>query len=106
MMKGEIMVPAFGFQTSFYPSSFYPVDAGEPAHAAIQQAIEKARQEKKIGSNLEATVALTLPDEGFTHAVVTESSHHKGARCWKHLPDVVTHDTHPTLCGRCVEAVG
>ncbi|MDZ4402693.1 isoleucine--tRNA ligase [Prosthecobacter sp.] len=99
----------------------------------IQQAIEKARQEKKIGSNLEATVALTLPAEGFTHpvfsdpatlheflilsdlqitrgtdlaAVVTESSHHKCARCWKHLPDVGTHDAHPTLCGRCVEAVG
>jgi isoleucyl-tRNA synthetase len=98
----------------------------------IQQAIEKARQEKKIGSNLEATVALTLPAEGFTHAVfsdpatlheflilsdlqitrgtdlaavVTESSHHKCARCWKHLPDVGTHAEHPTLCGRCVEAV-
>jgi isoleucyl-tRNA synthetase len=99
----------------------------------IQQAIEKARQEKKIGSNLEATVALTLPAEGFTHpvftdpatlheflilsdlqitrggelaAVVTESSHHKCARCWKHLPDVGTHAVHPTLCGRCAEAVG
>jgi|UniRef100_UPI0037843ECE hypothetical protein len=92
----------------------------------------KARQEKRIGSNLEATVALTLPAEGFTHpvfsdpatlheflilsdlqitrgtdlaAVVTESSHHKCARCWKHLPDVGTHAEHPTLCGRCVEAV-
>ncbi len=98
----------------------------------IQQAIEKARQEKKIGSNLEATVALTLPAEGFTHAVfsdpatlheflilselnitrgtelnaiVQESSHQKCARCWKHLPDVGTHAEHSTLCGRCVEAV-
>ena len=139
-----------------------PAFAGTEATAAveellkvrgvIQQAIEKARQEKKIGSNLEATVALTLPAEGFTHsvfsdpatlheflilsdlhitrrggppapgqdsigkliseliteptAVVTESSHHKCARCWKHLPDVGTHAEHPTLCGRCVEAVG
>jgi isoleucyl-tRNA synthetase len=120
-----------------------PAFAGTEATAAveellkvrgvIQQAIEKARQEKKIGSNLEATVALTLPAEGFTHAVfsdpatlheflilsdlqitrgtdlaavVTESSHHKCARCWKHLPDVGTHDEHPTLCGRCAEAVG
>ncbi len=99
----------------------------------IQQAIEKARQDKKIGSNLEATVALTLPAEGFEHAVfndpatlheflilsdlkitrggdlaaiVEESTHHKCARCWKHLPDVGTHEAHPTLCGRCVEAVG
>ena len=74
----------------------------------IQQAIEKARQEKKIGSNLEATVALTLPAEGFDHpvfndpatlheflilsdlkitrggdlsAVVQESTHCKCARC-------------------------
>ena len=30
----------------------------------------------------------------------------KCARCWKHLPDVGTHAAHPTLCGRCVEAVG
>ncbi|MDZ4406221.1 zinc finger domain-containing protein [Prosthecobacter sp.] len=93
----------------------------------------KARQKKKIGSNLETTVALTLPAEGFTHSVfsdpatlheflilsdlqitrgtdltaaVTESSHHKCARCWKHLSDIGTHDAHPTLCGRCVEAVG
>jgi isoleucyl-tRNA synthetase len=98
----------------------------------IQQAIEKARQEKKIGSNLEATVALTLPAEGSTHpvfgdpatlheflilstlhisrgtelsAVVQESENAKCARCWKHLPDVGSHAEHPTLCGRCVEAV-
>jgi isoleucyl-tRNA synthetase len=98
----------------------------------IQQAIEKARQEKKIGSNLEATVALTLPAEGFDHpvfndpatlheflilsdlqitrggelaAVVQESTHCKCARCWKYLPDVGANAEHPTLCGRCVEAV-
>jgi isoleucyl-tRNA synthetase len=98
----------------------------------IQQAIEKARQEKKIGSNLEATVALTLPAEGFTHAVfsdpatlheflilsdlqitrggelaavVTESSHHKCARCWKHLSGCRTRMTRivpttvRTVCG-------
>jgi isoleucyl-tRNA synthetase len=99
----------------------------------IQQAIEKARQEKKIGSNLEATVALTLPAEGFDHpvfndpatlheflilsdlqitrggdlaAVVQESTHCKCGRCWKYLPDVGANAEHPTLCGRCVEAVG
>ncbi|WP_461783216.1 zinc finger domain-containing protein [Prosthecobacter sp.] len=37
---------------------------------------------------------------------MTESSHHKCARCWKQLPDVGTHVEHPTLCGRCLEAVG
>ena len=103
------------------------------AGGVIQQAIEKARQEKKIGSNLEATVALTLPAEGFDHpvfndpatlheflilsdlqitrggdlsAVVQESTHCKCGRCWKYRPDVGANAEHPTLCGRCVEAVG
>ncbi|MCA1964329.1 MAG: isoleucine--tRNA ligase, partial [Prosthecobacter sp.] len=35
------------------------------ARAVIQQAIEAARQAKQIGSNLEATVKLTLPEVGF-----------------------------------------
>ena len=138
----SVHMQAFPVRSSgFSPSESAP-SAEDSATAAveellkvrgvIQQAIEKARQEKKIGSNLEATVALTLPAEGFTHpvfsdpatlheflilsdlqitrgtdlaAVVTESAHPKCARCWKHLPDVGTHDAHPTLCGRCVEAV-
>ena len=102
------------------------------ARAVIAQAIEPERQAKKIGSSLEATVRLTLPNEGFTHAVwndaatlheffilselhiargdalaavVEESSHQKCGRCWKHLEDVGTHEAHPALCGRCVEAV-
>jgi isoleucyl-tRNA synthetase len=99
----------------------------------IQQAIEKARQEKRIGSNLEATVEVTLPAEGFDHAVfndqatveeffilsvltikrvagaelsavVLESPHQKCARCWKWLPSVGKH-VHTDLCERCDEAV-
>lgn len=99
----------------------------------IQQAIEKARQEKRIGSNLEATVELTLPESGFQHpvfealptleeffilsvltikrtdatepsAVVLESPHQKCARCWKHVP-AVGHQSHADLCDRCDEAV-
>ncbi|MBL9117484.1 MAG: isoleucine--tRNA ligase [Verrucomicrobiaceae bacterium] len=96
------------------------------ARAIIQQAIEPARQAKKIGSSLEATVRLTLPKESFTHSVwndpatlheffilselhidcgdtlsaaVEETSHKKCARCWKHLPDV------EEICGRCTDAV-
>ena len=103
------------------------------ARAVIQQAIEAARQAKKIGSNLEATVRLTLPATGFDHAIwqdrsalqeffilsdlhltrgselaaeVEVCSHQKCERCWRLLPDVGSHDEHPTLCGRCVEAVG
>jgi isoleucyl-tRNA synthetase len=125
--------PQSGLSSTSADSATAAVEELLKVRVVIQQAIEKARQEKKIGSNLEATVALTLPAEGFTHpvfsdpatlheflilsdlqitrgtdltAIVTESAHHKCARCWKHLPDVGTHDAHPTLCGRCVEAVG
>jgi isoleucyl-tRNA synthetase len=102
------------------------------ARAVIQQAIEAARQAKKIGSNLEATVKLTLPEAGFTNPVfqdlptlqeffilsdlhITRGSelaasvevctNPKCERCWKLLPDVGTIEAHPTLCGRCAEAV-
>ena len=102
------------------------------ARAIIQQAIEPERQAKKIGSSLEATVRLTLPTEGFTHAVwsdaetlheffilselhidrgealaaaVEEADHAKCARCWKHLPEVGTIEAHPHICGRCADAV-
>ena len=102
------------------------------ARAVIQQAIEAARQAKKIGSNLEATVKLTLPEAGFTNPVfqdlptlqeffilsdlhITRGSelaasvevctNSKCERCWKLLPDVGTIEAHPTLCGRCAEAV-
>lgn len=99
--------------------------------AVIQQAIEKARQEKRIGSNLEAQVEVTLPAEGFAHAIfqdqaaleeffilsvltvkrgaelsatVQNSPHHKCARCWKQVP-TVGQMKHADLCDRCDEAV-
>ncbi|MBV6501385.1 MAG: Isoleucine--tRNA ligase [Prosthecobacter sp.] len=102
------------------------------ARAVIQQAIEAARQAKLIGSNLEATVRLTLPEKGFSHAIFSDlpalqeffilsdlhlsrgpelaakvevCTNPKCERCWRLLPDVGSHAEHPTLCGRCVEAV-
>ena len=120
-----------------------PAFAGEEATAAveellkvrtvIQQSIEKARQEKRIGSNLEAVVEVTLPTEGFTQPVFNEpatmeeffilsvlkvkrepaaplfagilnSPHQKCARCWKYLPSVGT-QSHADLCDRCETAV-
>jgi isoleucyl-tRNA synthetase len=99
--------------------------------STIQQAIEKARQDKRIGSSLEATVRLVLPSK-YSHQVfsdpdtlheffilsdlkiergdslsaeVGESTHGKCARCWKHLAEVGSHADHPTLCNRCHEAV-
>jgi len=134
-----------GHTDSLHLESFpHPNDAFAPGDAAtavdqllqartvIQQAIEKARQEKKIGSNLEATVSLTLPEKGFDHTVfgdlgtlqeffilsdlkitrgtdltasVDVCTNPKCARCWRLLPDVGTVEAHPTLCGRCAEAV-
>ncbi|MEZ5386634.1 MAG: isoleucine--tRNA ligase [Prosthecobacter sp.] len=103
------------------------------ARAVIQQAIEAARQAKQIGSNLEATVKLTLPESGFSHAIFSDlpalqeffilsdlhltrgadlaatvevCTNPKCERCWRHLPDVGSHAEHSTLCGRCAEAVG
>ena len=94
--------------------------------------VKNARQAKQIGSNLEATVKLTLPEVGFGHtifadvpalqeffilsdlhltrgpalaATVEVCTNPKCERCWRLLPDVGTHAAHPTLCGRCVEAV-
>jgi len=110
------------------------VDELVQVRSVIQQAIEGARQEKRIGSNLEATVSLTLPTEKFTNpvfgdqavleeffilsvlkitrtpgaeptAIVEESPDQKCARCWKYLP-AVGKMSHPELCDRCEEAVG
>ncbi len=108
------------------------VDQLLAARAVIQQAIEKARQEKKIGSNLEAAVSLTLPEKGFDHAVFSDlptlreffilsnlrltrgtdlqatvevCADPKCERCWRLLPEVGTLPAHPTLCERCAEAV-
>jgi isoleucyl-tRNA synthetase len=62
---------------------------------------------------IEATVKLTLPEKSFTHAIFSElaatvevCTSPKCERCWRLLPDVGTHAEHPTLCGRCMEAVG
>jgi isoleucyl-tRNA synthetase len=126
-------VRSSGFSPSSDDSATAAVEELLKARAVIQQAIEAARQAKKIGSNLEATVKLTLPEAGFANpvfqdlptlqeffilsdlhitrgselaATVEVCTNPKCERCWKLLPDVGTHDAHPTLCGRCAEAVG
>ncbi len=122
-----------GFSRSGEPdSATAAVEDLLKARAVIQQAIEAARQAKQIGSNLEATVKLTLPEVGFGHtifadvpalqeffilsdlhltrgpalaATVEVCTNPKCERCWRLLPDGGTHAEHPTLCGRCAEAV-
>jgi isoleucyl-tRNA synthetase len=126
-------VRSSGFSPSSDDSATAAVEELLKARAVIQQAIEAARQAKKIGSNLEATVKLTLPEAGFANpvfqdlptlqeffilsdlhitrgselaATVEVCTNPKCERCWKLLPDVGTIEAHPTLCGRCAEAVG
>ena len=97
-------------------------------------ALEKARQAKAIGKSLEAKLLLTgsgpLMADGQANpeslrellnvsqvrcqdeagaavtAEVTRADGQKCERCWHWETHVGQHSAHPTLCGRCVEAVG
>jgi isoleucyl-tRNA synthetase len=92
---------------------------------AVNEAIEPLRRDKTIRSSLEADVivpAAHVPDavsdaalgELFITATVTrgqsdgvsvtKTTHHKCARCWRHLPDVA--EAEGALCGRCESVVG
>ncbi len=98
--------------------------------SAVQQEVEKARQEKVIGSNLEADLTLEVPatvvlpphaemveffilsdfklvrHEGdSTKVTLTKTPSAKCERCWKHLPSVGESATHLTLCARCAGVV-
>jgi len=95
--------------------------------------LEAARQNKLIGKSLEAKATLRVGDEfaaalkaqedlrellnvsklfieltpapGKTHCEVTHADGQKCERCWRWEPDVGVSPEHPTICGRCVEAV-
>jgi isoleucyl-tRNA synthetase len=96
--------------------------------ARVQKELEALRQEGKIGSSLQAEVAISASGEelellralgddlrfvlitscatavaGDAFGVsVQASSHPKCERCWHYRADVGTHGDHPALCGRCV----
>jgi isoleucyl-tRNA synthetase len=99
-----------------------------------QAELEKARQNKLIGKALEAKVTLTLPraeaaicrdlreplrellnvsqlelSEGPAETppsvTVQKADGQKCERCWHWETDVGKDSQHPTICGRCVEAV-
>jgi isoleucyl-tRNA synthetase len=99
----------------------------------VAQALEKAQRDGVIAKPLEATVSVTTEDAEILSAsegsglseieeflILSNLSIAKGAkgvtvgrteapkceRCWRHRSEVGTHPEHPTLCGRCVEAVG
>ncbi len=95
--------------------------------------LEKARQAKLIGKSLEAKVVLSGKPETLATArrhgnafrellnisqlqfgpetdadlapEVTKADGAKCDRCWHWETDVGTHTEHPSICGRCVEAV-
>jgi isoleucyl-tRNA synthetase len=95
--------------------------------------LEKARQSKHIGKALEARVSFAGPANELADALfdqnalrellnvsqievavtqaseltisVTKAAGEKCERCWHWEAEVGVNPTHPTLCGRCVEAV-
>jgi isoleucyl-tRNA synthetase len=96
--------------------------------AAVQKEIETLRQGGRIGSSLQAEVAIAAPDDDcdalaslgedlrfvlITSAAsvargaalgvtVAPSAHAKCERCWHYRADVGADPAHPTVCGRCV----
>ena len=99
----------------------------EPALAEL----EKARQAKLIGKALEAKPSLALPQDKFgpcnenrealrellnvsaleltpsteIAATVTKAPGQKCERCWHWETDVGQNAQHPTICGRCINAI-
>jgi isoleucyl-tRNA synthetase len=94
--------------------------------------LEAARQNKLIGKSLEAKVTLNVTNEfegamnakedlrelfnvselfvelmkaGQILCVVMRADGQKCERCWRWEKDVGQNPAHPTICGRCVEAV-
>jgi isoleucyl-tRNA synthetase len=93
--------------------------------------LEQKRQEKVIGKSLDAKIRLNLERTGFNTAdqatvaafkellnvsqlefaaekdaePVTHAEGQKCERCWHWETDVGSNKEHPTICGRCVEAV-
>jgi len=95
---------------------------------AVLPELEKARQAKHIGKSLEAKATLSgaagvdshrealrellnvsqleVSGEGASlAATITKADGEKCERCWHWETDVRSNAEHPTLCGRCVEAV-
>jgi isoleucyl-tRNA synthetase len=96
--------------------------------AAAQKEIETLRSTGKVGSSLQAEVAVTAAGDDFealtslgddlrfvlitsaasvrqgdaTEISVASSGHAKCERCWHYRGDVGANSAHPTLCARCV----
>jgi len=98
----------------------------------ISREIERAQQDKLIGSPLEAKVVLTVPASATLEdwiaedeiraelyvlsdltvsigpevsVTITRTPNKKCARCWRYRPAVGTITAHPDLCDRCTAVV-
>ena len=109
-------------------------EALQALRADVAQALEKAQRDGVIAKPLESTVAATTDDpvilaavggkgegiaeieeflilsslsiaKGAKNVVIGKTGAAKCERCWRHRDEVGSHAEHPTLCGRCVEAV-
>ena len=99
-------------------------DALRALRARVTEAIEPLRRDKTIRSSLEAEVAVPasavpegVSDEALAEVfitatvtrgqagavIVSKTTHHKCARCWRHLPDVAFPEG--ALCTRCDEVI-
>jgi isoleucyl-tRNA synthetase len=107
------------------------IEVAREVSTEIKQKIEEMRREKIIGSPLDCNVEIHCDNEMFENLskfadelrflfitssativksdefkiVVSASSFEKCERCWHKREDVGENDSHPTLCGRCVENV-
>ena len=106
-------------------------EAFQILRADVAQALEKAQREGIIAKPLEATVSVVTEDpillevagegiaeieeflilsnltisKGSKNVVIGKTEAGKCERCWRHREEVGSHAEHPTLCGRCVEAI-
>jgi isoleucyl-tRNA synthetase len=125
-------------QASIFLDTYVQLDAPDAAllakwarireiRDAVNKDIEVLRAEGKVGSSLQANVALTVNAEDFalltslgadlkfifiTSAIhliagdalsisASASNAIKCERCWHYCDDIGTDANHPTLCGRC-----
>jgi len=97
----------------------------------VAQVLEKAQRDGIVGKALEASVLVSTEEPSLLAAAkeggaeieeflilsnlkivqgergisVAKTESEKCERCWRHRPDVGSHAEHPTLCGRCVDAL-
>ncbi len=113
----------------------FPITRSIEIRSTVNEKLEEARREKKIGKSLEARVEITSrhpelvegsvqpsdleelfivskviikPTEGEETITVTRAEDHgmkKCIRCWKYWDHVGSDPQHPELCDRCTKVV-